>query len=136
LSLPERSQLGGEPLHHQLPRFVKIHSNKGFTLVEIMIVVVIIGLLAAMAIPAFQKVRQSSKDKAVLNNSRQLSAAADQYYLENGVSTVAQTSLVGSANYVKALNTVAKETYPANFTQGITITIASIAGVRTVTYAP
>ena len=60
-------------------------SSRGFTLVEIMIVVVIIGLLAAMAFPAFQKVRQSSQDKAVLNNARQLSAAADQYFLENGV---------------------------------------------------
>jgi len=115
---------------------MKTRSSPGFTLVEIMIVVVIIGLLAAMAIPAFQKVRQSSQDKAVLNNSRQLSAAADQYYLENGVSTCQQSDLVGSANYVKALNTVAKETYPANFTQGITITIDGIAGVRTVTYAP
>ncbi len=59
-------------------------TNKGFTLVEIMIVVVIIGLLAAMAIPAFQKVRQSSQDKTVLNNARQLGAAADQYFLEFG----------------------------------------------------
>lgn len=111
-------------------------SNQGFTLVEIMIVVVIIGLLAAMAIPAFQKVRSSSQDKAVLNNARQLSAAADQYFLENGVSTVVSSNLVGSDKYVKAVNTVANETYPAGFTQGITITILSVAGARTVTYAP
>jgi type IV pilus assembly protein PilA len=112
------------------------NKSQGFTLVEIMIVVVIIGLLAAMAIPAFQKVRQSSQDKAVLNNARQLSAAADQYFLENGVSTVSLAMLVGSSNYVKAVNTVAKETYPAGYTQGITITIAGVAGARTVTYAP
>ena len=111
-------------------------TSRGFTLVEIMIVVVIIGLLAAMAIPAFQKVRQSSQDKAVLNNARQLAAAADQYFLENGVTSVAQTGLVGATNYVKALNLVANENYPTGFTQGVTITIDSVAGQRTITYSP
>lgn len=114
----------------------KNQSSKGFTLVEIMIVVVIIGLLAAMAIPAFQKVRQSSQDKAVLNNVRQLAAAADQFFLENGTATVALTSLVGPTAYIKALNTVASEVYPAAYTQGITITVGNVANARTITYAP
>ena len=101
-----------------------------------MIVVVIIGLLAAMAIPAFQKVRQSSQDKAVLNNVRQLAAASDQYFLENGVTSCQPTDLVGATNYVKALNLVANETYPGGFTQGITVTISGVAGQRTITYSP
>ncbi len=114
----------------------KNSSSKGFTLVEIMIVVVIIGLLAAMAIPAFQKVRTNSQDKAVLNNARQLSAGADQYYLENGVSSVIISDLLGPTSYVKVLNSVANEAYPAGFSQGTTITITGVAGVRTITYAP
>jgi type IV pilus assembly protein PilA len=115
---------------------IRQNSTKGFTLVEIMIVVVIIGLLAAMAIPAFQKVRTNSQDKAVLNNARQISAGADQYYLENGVSSCALTDIIGPTVYVKSLNTVANESYPTGFTQGVTITINSVAGVRTITYAP
>ena len=88
-------------------------SKKGFTLVEIMIVVVIIGLLAAMAIPAFQKVRKTSQDKTILNNLRQLSAAAQQYFLEQGVTQVVYTNLVGTATdkYIKSINPVRSEDY-------------------------
>ncbi|MFW5873804.1 MAG: prepilin-type N-terminal cleavage/methylation domain-containing protein [Verrucomicrobiota bacterium] len=66
----------------------KNQNKKGFTLVEIMIVVVIIGLLAAMAIPAFQKVRTNSIAKSVVNDGRQIGAAAQQYFMDEGVSTV------------------------------------------------
>jgi type IV pilus assembly protein PilA len=113
-----------------------VDRRKGFTLVEIMIVVVIIGLLAAMAIPAFKRVTASSQDKAVLNNARQLSSASDQYFLENGVTTVGFDQLVGASAYIKQLSTVAAEKYPDVYTQGVTITISAVGGTRTTTFTP
>ncbi|HUL54784.1 MAG TPA: prepilin-type N-terminal cleavage/methylation domain-containing protein [Opitutaceae bacterium] len=113
---------------------IVLRSGKGFTLVEIMIVVVIIGLLAAMAIPAFQKVRANSQDKTVLNNMRVIGAAADEYFMEYGTYTVEITSLVGSSAYIRAINTVANEAYPAVYTQASPIIVTGIAGARTLTF--
>ena len=112
-------------------------SKKGFTLVEIMIVVVIIGLLAAMAIPAFQKVRSTSQEKAITNNLRQLASAADQYFIEFGVTTVDSSRLVGTeANkYVKPIPAVAGETYPTSISQGTAIATANDAPIGEVSVA-
>ena len=82
------------------------------------------------------RARQQSEDKAVLSNLRGLSAGADQYYLEYGATIAAFGDLVGPLKYTKALNTVAGEVYPAYYTQGMTITVTGVAGLRTITYAP
>lgn len=112
-------------------------SPQGFAGREIVaIVALLLGVLAALAYSAVQKTRQRSQDSTVLCNIRQLSAAADQYYLENGVSSARLTELVGPTNYLRALGVVDRETYPAVFIRGLTITVGGVGGARTVTYAP
>ena len=65
----------------------------GFTLVEIMIVVAIIGLLAAIAIPNFVRARSTSQKNACINNLRQIDGAKQQWALENHqVSTASPAS--------------------------------------------
>jgi type IV pilus assembly protein PilA len=59
-------------------------TTRGFTLVEIMIVVVIIGLLAALAIPAFQRVQRASKITRIINDFRVFSQAFEVYNSLNG----------------------------------------------------
>jgi len=66
---------------------VDMNRRSGFTLVEIMIVVAIIGMLASIAIPAFLKSRGSAQTTACINNLRQIDAAKEQWAMMRMVAT-------------------------------------------------
>jgi prepilin-type N-terminal cleavage/methylation domain-containing protein len=75
--------------------------HAGFTLVEIMIVVAIIALLAAIAVPGFLRARKRSQASKILNDLRMIDAAVDQYAIETNKKT---NDVVGTAdwtNYIK-----------------------------------
>ena len=73
----------------------------GFTLVEIMIVVAIIALLAAIAVPGFLRARKRSQASKILNDLRMIDSAIDQYAIETTKTTGASVDIVDWTNYVK-----------------------------------
>ena len=75
--------------------------KSGFTLVEIMIVVAIIGLLAAIAIPNFINARTTSQQNACINNLRQIDGAIQQWALENNKIAAASVGFTDISGYLK-----------------------------------
>ena len=79
----------------------KTSRKTGFTLVEIMIVVAIIGLLATIAIPNFVRARLKAQQAACINNLRQIDGAVQQFALENKKGPADPVTFNDISNYLK-----------------------------------
>ena len=118
--------------YHTLKR-----DNQGFTLVEIMIVVAIIGLLAALALPGFVKARKQSQGRRILNDCRQMDSAINQWALETGQTDGNTIDTVGAQTYLKTAwnpNDLLGNAYALTVVGGTQIAVnastkASLAGV-------
>jgi len=76
--------------------------NGGFTLVEIMIVVAIIALLAAIAVPEFLRARKRSQASRILNDLRLIDGAVDQYAIENNKASGSSVGVVDWTSHLKS----------------------------------
>jgi len=76
-------------------------SKAAFTLVEIMIVVAIIALLAAIAVPGFLRARKRAQASRILNDLRLIDAAVDQYAIETNKVTGSAVNVTDWSNYLK-----------------------------------
>ena len=99
--------------------------NAGFTLVEIMIVVAIIGLLAAIAIPNFVRARTSSQANACINNLRQIDGAIQQWALETKQAAGAAVVEANVTPYLKAASVCPSAGVGANFAGSYGLTFVS-----------
>jgi prepilin-type N-terminal cleavage/methylation domain-containing protein len=101
----------------------------GFTLVEIMIVVAIIALLAAIAVPGFLRARKRAQASRILNDLRLIDSAVDQYAIETNKSTGATVDITDWTNYLKkgtVLYTTGKDLFSDDYGSQIVDSLPSV----------
>ena len=104
---------------------IKTNRKSGFTLVEIMIVVAIIGLLAAIAIPNFIRARTKSQENACINNLRQMDGAVQQWALETKAAATAPVTVDNIKPFIKLTSAGNLPACPAQGTYAVTAVNAS-----------
>lgn len=101
----------------------------GFTLVEVLIVVTIIGLLAGVAVPGFLRSRKRSQASRILNDLRLINCAVDQYAIENNKSSGVSVPISEWTKYLKVgtnLYLTGKDTLGNSFSA---VNVHSLPGV-------
>jgi len=94
---------------------MKTSHRAGFTLLEIMIVVVIIGLLAAIAVPNFLRARARSQATACINNLREIEAGINQWAMETGQTSGTPIPDINTVSpYIKLNSSSSVPACPAN----------------------